>query len=181
MTRDGVRVFLEVEWSGVERREDEKVYGKMELALHVSATLTGAANLHRHPSQRLTTKYAFPLSTKTPSPFRESLNQDLLVSSDTHLSDRREDSIIDLASSEDSSSFLSLSDKPGRSMGVLDDYQMEDHDFSAPPNHQSGLLCAFFIHLLSFEIYDSLANNSRDLCRLRGCAWEAERWKEYAL
>lgn len=43
-------------------------------------------------------------------------------------------------------SFLSLSEKPDRSLAVLDDYELEELD-SDPPNHKSGgvfILCPSF-------------------------------------
>lgn len=40
--------------------------------------------------------------------------------------------------SGDESSFLSLSVKPDRSMALLDDYEMEELDYSSNPNHRSG-------------------------------------------
>ncbi|KAE8721607.1 GTP-binding protein Era isoform 2 [Hibiscus syriacus] len=36
------------------------------------------------------------------------------------------------------SSFLSLSEKPDRNMALLDDYELEELDFSSPTNHRSG-------------------------------------------
>ncbi|GMI94050.1 ERA (E. coli RAS-like protein)-related GTPase 1 [Hibiscus trionum] len=40
--------------------------------------------------------------------------------------------------SGDDSSFLSLSEKPDRNMALLDDYELEELDFSSPTNHRSG-------------------------------------------
>jgi GTP-binding protein Era len=40
--------------------------------------------------------------------------------------------------SEDESSFLSLSVKPDRNMALLDDYEMEELDYTSDPNHRSG-------------------------------------------
>ena len=36
------------------------------------------------------------------------------------------------------STFLSLSEKPDRNMALLDDYELEELDFSSNPNHRSG-------------------------------------------
>ncbi|XP_028953893.1 GTPase ERA-like, chloroplastic [Malus domestica] len=40
--------------------------------------------------------------------------------------------------SEDESSLLSLSEKPDRNMALLDEYEMEEHEYAADPNHRSG-------------------------------------------
>ncbi|KAL4386141.1 hypothetical protein GQ457_09G009930 [Hibiscus cannabinus] len=40
--------------------------------------------------------------------------------------------------SGDDLSFLSLSEKPDRNMALLDDYELEELDFSSPTNHRSG-------------------------------------------
>ncbi|KAK4780255.1 hypothetical protein SAY87_016361 [Trapa incisa] len=41
-------------------------------------------------------------------------------------------------SSDEEASYLSLSEKPDRSMVLLDDYEMEELDFSSDPKHKSG-------------------------------------------
>ncbi|TYI60451.1 hypothetical protein E1A91_D10G105300v1 [Gossypium mustelinum] len=40
--------------------------------------------------------------------------------------------------SGDDSSFLSLSEKPDRNMALLDEYELEELDFTSPSNHRSG-------------------------------------------
>ncbi|KAK5793088.1 GTPase Era [Gossypium arboreum] len=40
--------------------------------------------------------------------------------------------------SGDDSSFLSLSEKPDRNMALLDEYELEELDFTSPTNHRSG-------------------------------------------
>ena len=40
--------------------------------------------------------------------------------------------------SEDESSLLSLSEKPDRNMALLDEYEMEELEDAADPNHRSG-------------------------------------------
>ncbi|MBA0871586.1 hypothetical protein Goshw_027762, partial [Gossypium schwendimanii] len=42
--------------------------------------------------------------------------------------------------SGDDSSFLSLSEKPDRNMALLDEYELEELDFTSPTNHRSGSL-----------------------------------------
>ncbi|VVA09762.1 PREDICTED: GTPase Era [Prunus dulcis] len=42
------------------------------------------------------------------------------------------------AYSEDESSLLSLSEKPDRSMAMLDEYEIEELDYAIDPNHRSG-------------------------------------------
>ncbi|XP_031255027.1 GTPase ERA-like, chloroplastic [Pistacia vera] len=41
-------------------------------------------------------------------------------------------------SEDDASSFLSLNVKPDRNMALLDDYEMEELDYTSDPNHKSG-------------------------------------------
>lgn len=41
--------------------------------------------------------------------------------------------------SDDDTPFLSLSEKPDRNMGLLDDYETEELDYDSAPNHRSGL------------------------------------------
>lgn len=50
------------------------------------------------------------------------------------------------AYSEDESSLLSLSEKPDRSIALLDEYEIEELDYAIDPNHRSGksLFWAFF-------------------------------------
>ncbi|XVF17932.1 hypothetical protein REPUB_Repub10bG0167400 [Reevesia pubescens] len=44
----------------------------------------------------------------------------------------------EMSLSGDESSFLSLSSKPDRNMALLDDYELEELDFSSPATHRSG-------------------------------------------
>lgn len=39
---------------------------------------------------------------------------------------------------DDDMSFLSLSEKPDRNLGLLDDYETEELDYDCGPNHRSG-------------------------------------------
>lgn len=41
--------------------------------------------------------------------------------------------------SDDDASFLSLSEKPDRNLGLLDDYETEELGYDCGPNHRSGL------------------------------------------
>ncbi|PPR81668.1 hypothetical protein GOBAR_AA39047 [Gossypium barbadense] len=52
---------------------------------------------------------------------------------DSQEEDEDEDEI-----SGDDSSFLSLSEKPDRNMALLDEYELEELDFTSPTNHRSG-------------------------------------------
>jgi len=45
---------------------------------------------------------------------------------------------------DDDSSFLSLSVKPDRNLGLLDDYETEELGYDFAPNHKSGLFFCFF-------------------------------------
>lgn len=43
------------------------------------------------------------------------------------------------SNSGDEANFLSLSMKPDRNVALLDEYEMEELDYSAEPNHRSGM------------------------------------------
>lgn len=47
--------------------------------------------------------------------------------------------------SDDDTSFLSLSVKPDRNLGLLDDYETEELGYNCDPNHRSGLCSNFYL------------------------------------
>jgi hypothetical protein len=57
--------------------------------------------------------------------------------------------------SDDDTSFLSLSMKPDRSLGLLDDYETEELDFD--PNHRSGLFLFILGFFFFFQIHSYLS------------------------
>ncbi|PKI70796.1 hypothetical protein CRG98_008826, partial [Punica granatum] len=63
-----------------------------------------------------------------------------LASSETHeqLCVREEVESTSYDSSDDESSYLSLSEKPDRNTALLDDYEMEELEFAPDTNHKSG-------------------------------------------
>ena len=78
------------------------------------------------------------------------------------ISSGRSDPIVEGGEDEEDGtlSFLSLSEKPDRSLAVLDDYELEELD-SDPPNHKSGrffILCPssplfYVVFFLEFALF----------------------------
>ncbi|XP_062156347.1 GTPase ERA-like, chloroplastic [Alnus glutinosa] len=126
----------------------------MELALHTYPMLPGDKLVLTHYSH-IDKFLTAPFSTKIPLPhftrnrFRQSRfhfqtrstsrnrnnNRSLILSEEQY--DSEEDAET-TSYSEDESSFLSLSVKPDRNMALLDDYEMEELDYTSDPNHRSG-------------------------------------------
>lgn len=68
---------------------------------------------------------------------------------------------------DDDSSFLSLSMKPDRNLGLLDDYETEELGYDCDPNHKSGLFFLFlsnsFTLLFFFFFFKELVINYHSL------------------
>ncbi|KAJ8622436.1 hypothetical protein MRB53_030965 [Persea americana] len=111
----------------------------MELTLNISATLPPNEKFpsSHFPHYFLPNKYPFPRSAR--NPLRESLfharSRELLLD---NTSREEKESRPWSCSSEESSAFLSLSEKPDRNLSLLDDYEMEELDENFSPNHKSG-------------------------------------------
>lgn len=92
---------------------------------------------HRHLSLPQRTAASFQARFATPGPVSR---RSRLASSDAreHKWVRGEAEYTSYDSSDDESSYLSLSEKPDRSMALLDDYEMEELEFAPDPNHKSG-------------------------------------------
>lgn len=140
----------------------------MELTLHMSASFCRENSLtHYCHSNFLTTqeyqKTLFPHVTRksqlqqpknrinrTSKLVVSTTKQRLWISEQQRGQEEEEEAEDDeeeeYAYSEDESSLLSLSEKPDRSMALLDEYEIEELDYAIDPNHRSGksLFWAFF-------------------------------------
>ncbi|CAI0392343.1 unnamed protein product [Linum tenue] len=115
----------------------------MELASNLSAAFPGdrftvatpsSLNLTRHFSARKATQFLYSATSGS--------NTDQRSSSPPLAFSRKHQLLIDEIQIDEADyeeeGLLSLSVKPNRSMALLDDYEMEELDYSADPNHRSG-------------------------------------------
>ncbi|CAL1360869.1 unnamed protein product [Linum trigynum] len=126
----------------------------MELASNLSAAFPGdrftvathsSLTLTRHFSARKATQFRYSATSgsnteqrRSSPPLAFSRKHQLLIDEIQIDEADYEEEDEDEEVSEEDSRLLSLSVKPNRSMALLDDYEMEELDYSADPNHRSG-------------------------------------------
>lgn len=142
---------------------------KLSLQLHTPPTPTPTATLpkpqfllHHSLFPGFTTRTPFP--TEPPSQlccrrsssrhrrFEAFANKQgrVWVSKQTQAEAEEEEEEGEASYSDDDLSFLSLSEKPDRSMALLDDYEAEELDLDYGPNHRSGS-SPFFVFRCGWE------------------------------